>query len=843
MRYCALTRRIILEEIAQKTYRSLEWERLKNFLTAEAESALGQHLCHELHPVSDSEQVKRRLDETEEVMFMLQARSGLSAAGLPWLEEQLSRLEAGASLSGAEFGQIKTMLKIAQAMKTSINLLPRESFPRIVFYYDSIHALPQVKKQIEEVVDDQGNFLDSASDLLYQLRREVSRLQAQISSELQKIIHSSTLSKALQEPIYTQRNGRFVLPVNANQRSVVPGIVHDSSASGLTIYVEPLSVLELSNKKRLKESEIEREIIRILDQLGRALQEHVNELKSNYETIGKLDAISARARLALKYDGKKPELSAQILIDYKQARHPLLVLQTNVASIVANDITIGDNQEHERTLIITGPNTGGKTVLLKTIGIFALMVRSGLLLPVSDHSTTCIFDHVYADIGDEQSLEQSLSTFSSHMQNIVNIVDRASRGTLVLLDEVGAGTDPREGAALAKSLLEFLNSTGAMTIATTHFSELKTMAYSDRAFLNGSLEFNEITLSPSYRLKLGVPGSSKAMAIAHRLGLNDAIVDRANELVLTDDKDFQSTIDQLEKRMLEMENREQRLNEATEAAERERREYEQKKKELTVASEKTRSTLAAQLNDEFQTSKEYVRHLIADLQKEPGIAKAQKVQKELDSLRKELGWLDKANTPANASKPRFTPGQSVKVRSLNQRGILVSITEKKADGSEAIATVKAGSLNLKVPLSDLELSGGGAGSGSGTGSDHETRPGKSRLQKMTADIKRRGGGSASHQQSSNQHSNHSNQIRVFVRTSSNTLDIRGQRVDEGLSNLDQFLNQAMVHETSPLMVIHGHGTGALKSAVRDALASNNALEQYRPGENHEGGDGVTIVEL
>jgi DNA mismatch repair protein MutS2 len=829
-----------LDEITEKTYRSLEWERLKNFLTAEAESALGQHLCHELKPANDLEQVERRLDETEEAMFMLQARSGLSAAGLPLLEEHLARLEAGASLSGSEFGLLKTMLKIAQSMKTAINLLPRESFPRIFSYNNSIYALPQVKKQIEEIVDDQGNVIDSASDLLYQLRREVARLQTQISTELQKIIHASTLSKALQEPIFTLRNGRFVLPVNANQRAAVPGIVHDSSASGLTVYIEPLSVLELSNKKRLKESEIEREIIRILDELGRALQEHIHELKSNYETTGKLDAISARARLSIKYDGRKPELSKQVLIDYKQARHPLLVLQSNISSIVANDIAIGDNQEHQRTLVITGPNTGGKTVLLKTIGIFALMVRSGLLLPVGEHSTTCIFNNVYADIGDEQSLEQSLSTFSSHMQNIVNIVDRASRGTLVLLDEVGAGTDPREGAALAKSLLEFLNGTGAMTIATTHFSELKTMAYSDHAFLNGSLEFNEITLSPSYRLKLGVPGSSKAMTIAHRLGLNDTIVRRANELVTTDDKDFQATIDQLEKRMLEMENRERRLNEATEAAQRERLEYEQKKKELTVASERTRSTLAAQLNDEFQTSKEYVRHLIAELQKEPGIAKAQKVQKELDSLRKELGWLDKANTSAGASKPRFTPGQSVKISSLNQRGILVSIAEKKSDGSEAIATVKAGSLNLKVPVSDLELSGSGNGGGSGRGSEHESRPGRSRLQKMTADMRKREASSASQHDGAGQHSN---QIRVFVRTSNNTLDIRGQRVDEGLANLDQFLNQAMVNETSPLMVIHGHGTGALKSAVRDALASNNALEQYRPGENHEGGDGVTIVEL
>lgn len=822
---------ITLDEIAQKTYRSLEWERLKNFLVAEAESALGKALCHDLAVLTSPEQIQKSLDETEEVLFMLQARSGLSAAGLPLLEEQLSRLEAGASLSGVEFFQIKTMLKIAQAMKTSLNLLPRESFPRIVDYANALHALPEVKKQIEIVVDDQGCVLDSASDALYQLKRDVSRLQAQISAELQKIIHSSTLSKALQEPIYTQRNGRFVLPVNANQRATIPGIVHDSSASGLTIYVEPLSVLELSNKKRLKESEIEREIARILDQLGRALHEHSHELKENYETAGKLDAISARARLALKYDGRKPELSTQVSINYRGARHPLLVLQSSADSVVPNDIAIGDNQERGRTLIITGPNTGGKTVLLKTIGIYALMARAGLLLPVSGQSTTHIFQNIYADIGDEQSLEQSLSTFSSHMQNIVKIVDRASPESLILLDEVGVGTDPREGAALAQSLLEFLSSTGAMTVATTHFSELKTMAYADQTYLNGSLEFNEITLSPSYRLKLGVPGSSKAMTIAHRLGLKSPIVDRANELVSKDDKDFQAIVDQLEKRMSELEKREQLMNEAIQAAERERLDYEQKQKELTVASEKTRFKLAAQLNDEFQTSKEYVRHLIADLQKEPGIAKAQKVQKELDLLRKELGWLDEAKIVGDNSRPRFSPGQEVKVRSLNQRGTLVSIAAKKSDSGDSIAIVKAGSLSLKVPLSDLEPAG----------KTHEIqRPRNSRLEKMASDIRRSGARSRSGESSTDRQAN---QIKVFVRTSTNTLDLRGQRVDEGLANLDQFLNQALVHETSPLMIIHGHGTGALKNAVRESLASNNALQSYRPGENYEGGDGVTIVEL
>ena len=830
-----------MDETAIKTYRSLEWERLKTFLTAEADSSCGQTLCRELEPAVSLVEISARLDETEELLFMIQGRSDLSAAGLPNLDDQLQRLQAGGSLAAQEFVQIKTMVKIAHSMRSSIGLLPKESFPRIVHYHQSLHLLTQVVTQIERVVDDGGNILDSASDLLYQLRHEVARLQSQIASELQKIIHSSSLSKVLQEPIYTVRNGRFVVPVNASQRATIPGIVHDSSASGLTVYVEPLAVLELSNKKRLKESEIEREIARLLEELGRSVRDHHVQLLENYHTVAALDAISARARLALKYGGRKPELSDKLRIDYKQARHPLLMLQNNNANVVPNDIVIGDGEEHERTLIITGPNTGGKTVLLKTIGIFALMIRAGLLLPVGEGSSTSIFENVYADIGDEQSLEQSLSTFSSHMQNIVRIVDRARRGTLVLLDEVGVGTDPREGAALAKSLLEYLNGSGAMTVATTHFSELKTMAYSDDAFLNGSMEFDEVTLSPSYRLKLGIPGSSKATTIAHRLGLKDAVVERAVAILKTEEKDLQSTIEQLEERMSSLQKREDELTEALRAAQSEKSELEAQKNELTNNTEKSRVSYAAQLNDEFNYSKEYVRQMIAELQKEPSIAKAQRVQKELDSLRKDLGWMEKNNDATKSAPTKFAPGQTVKVRSLNQRGVLLSVDQPKANRQDAIALVKAGSLSLKVPLSDLELISEAAAQIAGQPQQsHRSKAARAQANSRRGERSSPGG---AHGLTEVQGSGHSNQIRVFVRTGSNTLDLRGQRVDEALSNLDQFLNQAIVHETSPVMVIHGHGTGALRNAVRDALTSNNALEQFRPGENYEGGDGVTIVEL
>ncbi len=411
-----------MEEIVARTYKSLEWERLKSFLVAEANCHAGRSLCRDLPVALDKAQCQRLLDETQEVTDMIQARTALDAAGLPVLDETFERLSRGAALTAHDFIEVKTMLKLSQKMKSGISLLPQESFPRITAYDKRLHALPEAIKAIERIINDDGGITDDASPMLKQLRREVQKLQTSIHHELTKIIHSPSHSKALQEPIYTQRNGRHVLPVNAGMRNAIVGIVHDSSASGLTVYVEPMAVVELANNVRLKEAAIEREIARILDELARQMQTHCPLFSENYAVVAELDAISARARLGLKFKGSKPEIADEQLIDYKQARHPLLVLQTSMSEVVPNDINLGGKSGDSQTLVITGPNTGGKTVLLKTVGIFALMLRAGLLLPVAPGSVGCIFTQIFADIGDEQSLEQNLSTFSSHMQNIVQIV-------------------------------------------------------------------------------------------------------------------------------------------------------------------------------------------------------------------------------------------------------------------------------------------------------------------------------------------------------------------------------------------------------------------------------------
>lgn len=801
------------EDIQKRTLRVLEWDRLKQFVAHEADSAGGKQLCLNLELSEHRIVIEQLLDETKEALAMYQARSGMSAAGLPELDEVLERLKIGASLSSAELLAVRNTLVIGRKFRSNLSQLESEHFPRLTAF---MPALPQAEKLIQEIdnaIDDGGNVKDKASPLLRSLRQEVLKYDSMIKETLQRIIHSATQAKALTDPLYTQRNGRFVLPVNASMRSSVNGIVHDSSASGLTVYVEPIAVLELSNQQRMKQAEIEREIARILDVLTRFAISHFEAITDTYATCIQLDAIMARAKIAFKYKGERPELSQDEKFHLFNARHPLLMLQDEQTVVVPNDIVLGGNAG--RTLIITGPNTGGKTVLLKTIGIFSLMLRAGLLLPVSPGSTAAIFTRVCADIGDEQSLEQSLSTFSSHMKNIVEVVDQCAAGSLVLLDELGAGTDPREGAALARAVLEFLNQSGAVTISTTHFGELKTLAYTEPSFVNGSLDFDEQTLSPTYKLRLGVPGSSKATTIARRLGLNASVIDRARELVEVHDQDLQRTVELLEIKLREATVREEQAQVAKQQAEELKRETEEQMRKLELDTRALRQKQINEIESEFKVGKDYIKHLIADLQKQPSITKAQKAQQEMEKVRNELGWKNLAEDRV----PTLTVGQSVKVLSLNQIGVvteIISETPKEA----AQVTVKCGNLRIKVPKTDLEMLA-------------QDKQKQIQLNKQKSTVK----------VEAPVHRTKGSTIDVFVRTAANTLDLRGKRVDDGMADLVQFLDDNLLTNTSPLMIIHGHGTGAMKNAVRDYLHKQMPKGTYRPGDIHEGGDGVTMVTL
>ncbi|CAN5157700.1 endonuclease MutS2 [soil metagenome] len=801
------------DDIQKRTLRVLEWDRLKNFVAQEADSVGGKRLCLNLELAEHRAVIEQLLDETNEGLFMHQARSGMSAAGLPEIADILERLQIGASLSSAELLAVRTTLVIGRKFRSNLSQLEPQHFPKLTAYSA---ALPQAEKLIQEIdnaIDDGGNVKDKASPLLKSLRGEVGKFDGMIKDTLQRIIHSANQSKALTDPLYTQRNGRFVLPVNASMRSSVSGIVHDSSASGLTVYVEPIAVLELSNQQRIKQAEIEREIARILEVLSRFAISYLEAISSTYTTCMQLDAIMARSKIAFRYKGERPTLSKDEKFNLLNARHPLLMLQDEQSVVVPNDIVLGGSAGN--TLIITGPNTGGKTVLLKTIGIFSLMLRAGLLLPVSAGSTAAIFTRVCADIGDEQSLEQSLSTFSSHMKNIVEIVDQCAAGSLVLLDELGAGTDPREGAALARSVLEFLNQSGAVTISTTHFGELKTLAYTEPSFINGSLDFDEQTLSPTYKLRLGVPGSSKATTIAMRLGLNASVIERAIALVEVHDQDLQRTVELLEVKLREATVREEQAQQAKQQAEELKRFTEEQMRKLEVDTRTLRQKQINEIESEYKVGNDYIKHLIADLQKQPSINKAQKAQQELEKVRNELGW----KSIAEENSPTIAVGQSVKVISLNQIGVVAEIMAETAKEAAQV-TVRCGNLRIKVPKSDLEMLG------QEKQKQIQQNKQKTNVKVETPNYRTKG-----------------SSIDVFVRTAANTLDLRGKRVDDGMSDLVQFLDDNLLTNTSPLMIIHGHGTGAMKNAVRQHLHSEMPKGSYRSGDIHEGGDGVTMVTL
>lgn len=791
-----------------RTLRALEWDRLKTFLADEAHTTKSRELCLSLMPEKGLSLCQILLEETKEAISLIESRSGFNFESLPDLSETLQRLKANAALSGKELAYVKHTLTATRLTRSSLSLLDKQSFPQLTKFVAELFSLEKLANEIDAAIEDDGEVKSTASPLLNQLRSQVHNLDNQIRDELTKIIQKNAQSKALQEPIFTMRNDRYVIPVVASMRGSIDGIVHDSSASGLTVYVEPISVVELENKLRLKQAEIEREIARILSQLSAVCHAHHAEIETSFNTLIQLDFIMSRARLGIKYEGYCPPLSNDGPMKLIAARHPLMVLRQKErgTETIPNDIKLSVD---ERSFIITGPNTGGKTVYLKTAGLLCLMIKSGLTLPVKSGSEALYFNEIYADIGDEQSIEQNLSTFSSHMTNIVEIVDEANAGDLVLLDEIGAGTDPKEGAALARAILEELNSAMVYTIASTHYGELKTLAYATKGFINASLKFDETNLAPTYHLQIGIPGASKATTMARRLGLDTNVVQAAEKFLQASEADLQKTIEQLETKLKSLAQLEEQARKATEIAHQKEHEASAQLKAIESEKEKLKTTYARELEEDLRAAQDTVRQLIKDLQSKPSSQKAQQAQKQIEQIRQALHWTDKATEP---SAGEVKVGQKVKVKSLNQTGIVIEIPES----TSGQVTVKVGNFPVKVAMSDLTIV------------DHSLNSAQ-KSQKVKYQSQPASPSSA--------------QVNVFVQTAANTLDLRGQRVLEALDELEKFLDHSTVARLSPVMIIHGHGTGAVKAAVRDYLKTSSYVDLFRPGESYEGGDGVTVVEL
>ncbi|HAY73935.1 MAG TPA: endonuclease MutS2, partial [Ruminococcaceae bacterium] len=649
---------------------------------------------------------------------------------------------------------------------------------------------------------------DNASPTLADIRRKIRTQESKVRDQLGKYTHNSNFSKYLQDNIITMRNGRYVIPVRNEYRGEVPGLVHDTSSSGATVFIEPMPIVEANNQIKLLKNKEEDEIDRILAELSANVGSFANSIKSSYECAVELNLIFAKAQLAYAMRASVPQLNNEGIIELRRARHPLI----DKNKVVPVDISLGTDFD---TIVITGPNTGGKTVSIKTIGLMSLMAMCGLMLPVDDRSRISVFDHVLADIGDEQSIEQSLSTFSSHMTKIVSILEEADERSLVLIDELGAGTDPIEGAALAVSILEQLRNQGAKIAATTHYAELKSYALQTPGVINGSCEFDVQSLKPTYRLLIGIPGRSNAFAISKRLGISDEIIEHAQELVSNENVRFEDVVDRLEQSRAKMEKEREEARKIREEADRELEKAQKLKADIETLRQKELEDAKGQAVRITEQAKREAYQLLNDLEmlkKQQAKEKnaAEMARRARAVIKKDLNAIDSASDPIVALGndedyvlPRpLKIGDTVIIADIGNEATVVTLKDKKG-----LVTVQMGTMKTRVKEENLRL----------------IEKKKSVEKKRTVATGRM-----------------ESRMNMKAQTS---VDLRGMTVEEGILELDRYIDHALRMGINEFTVIHGKGTGVLRSAVRDYLKKSKYVKTSRLGTFGEGEDGVSIVTL
>lgn len=773
----------------------LEFPKIVSKLEVKAQTALGKELCQNLMPINDMILVEKLQQETREGVEVLRLKGGFSLGGVRDIRLYLKRLSLGGELTAEQLLEISSTIYGSRNVKRFIAKINEEnSLPILYSHVEEIKDLKHIEDKINSCINDYGEIVDSASSELRTIRNNIRTLESRVKEKLEQIIRNSNNQKALQDQIITIRNGRYAIPVKQEYRTLFGGIVHDQSASGATLFIEPEVVVQINNQLKEQLLKEEKEIERILRNLSNTVREEVEALTLIVEHLGIIDFIQAKAELAREMKGIQPKLNNKGVLNIKKARHPLI--PTN--EVVPIDVNLG---KEFTSIVITGPNTGGKTVSLKTVGILTLMAMSGLHIPAEENSELAVFTSVYADIGDEQSIEQSLSTFSGHLKNIVKILDEMDDASLILLDELGAGTDPTEGAALAIAILEKIKFIGARVIATTHYSELKAYAYNQENVVNASVEFDIETLRPTYRLLIGVPGRSNAFNIAQRLGLSEDIIRFAKGQISEDNLQVESMIASLEV------NRRSAEKERIEA-EAARKKVEQINKELEMKIEDLERQKQKLLEDAKKKAEEIVikarkeaEEVITELRKfaleeQAGIKEHRLIEmkKRLEESIPDI----KEKTPKLTKKQeKIEAGDEVKVLSIGQKGTVV----EQADNNEFV--IQIGILKMKVNKSDLEV----------------IKP----INKGYKNI---------------------NVISVkrdsIVR---NELDVRGQNVEEAIMNIDRYLDEAFMEGYGQVSIIHGKGTGALRTGLQDFLRKHPHVSKIRLGQFGEGGSGVTIVEL
>lgn len=787
----------------EKSLNILELPVVLDMLAAEAVTDGGKEACRSLRPSSDRLEVKNRLAETSAAKEMMVVRGSPSLSGIKDIRPSLSRADLGGSLNTIELLNIARVLQCARLVKgyTSDDKLGKSCIDHL---FAALHANRFLEEKITGSIVGEDEISDSASSELANIRRKIRAASARVRDCLQKIISSPSYAKVLQEPIITMRSDRFVVPVKAECKGAIPGLVHDISASGATLFIEPMAAVKANNELRELAAKEKTEIERILAELSADCAAHAEDIASDYSYLITLDGIFARAKLSYKLNGIEPELREKGVV-LRRARHPLL--PKNKA--VPISLELGEDFD---TLIITGPNTGGKTVTLKTIGLLNVMAQCGLHIPADDGSGVPVYRHVLADIGDEQSIEQNLSTFSAHMTNIVHILGECDADSLLLFDELGAGTDPTEGAALAIAVIEHARKLGADVAATTHYAELKVYATNENGIQNASCEFDVETLSPTYRLLVGVPGKSNAFAISERLGLSKDIIDDAKARIGVQNASFEATIEKLEqtRALLERDRAEtaKKLREAEESAKKAAFLRAELSVRLEKADEKARRDAERIISDARRTAEDTFAELDEMRRKMNEDEQAQEVNRARSELRRKLNESQskvKAKQPEKPAEDKKSArevraGDTVEIKSM---GVKAEVVDVNPDGS---LNLRAGIMNVKLKPDDVYLIEGHAA--------------KQKKQSVTL-----AGSTAP---------------RVAV---SPEIDLRGMESIEAVNAAEQYIDSAVMGKLKTVTIIHGKGTGALRAAVQQMLKRNKAVKSYRLGRFGEGESGVTIVEL
>ena len=793
----------------EKSLRILEYNKIIEMLSSKAHSKAGKLLCDGLKPIDNLNEVISSLQNTDDALKRLLRNGNISFAGNKDIRQSLLRLKKGSSLNALELLLICDLLEASSRVKSYLKKEhPDDEDDSLDKYYAMLEPLTKHSLEIRRCIISEDEIADDASSELKAIRRHIKGTNDKIHSELTRMVNT-TYRTYLQDAVITMRDGRYCIPVKAEYKSNVPGMVHDQSGSQSTFFIEPAAIVNLNNELKQLSIDEEREVGVILAKLSSDLSDHLDEIMTDSEVLTTLDFIFAKANLALDMNATRPLYNVFGHVNLKKARHPLL----DKNKVVPIDIKLGYDFD---LLIITGPNTGGKTVALKTIGLLSLMGQAGLFIPAKDASELSIFDNIYADIGDEQSIEQSLSTFSSHMKNIVEILHEADEKSLCLFDELGAGTDPIEGAALAISVLSDLHARKVRSVATTHYSELKVYALQEEGVENACCEFDVDTLRPTYRLLIGIAGKSNAFAISSKLGLPSYIIDDAKSRISKKDESFEDVLTELENNRVIIENEKAEIEKLKREIELLKKDYENRQKKLLESKDKIIREATEEAREILQDAKNTADTAIRDLMKKENRGDIRSMERNRTKLREKIDntnskvSINSSTVNKKKNKPSdFKLGEDVRIISLNMEGTINSLPDSKGN-----LYVLCGIMRMQAKMDDIEFI--------------------DKPDIIVKDMKFKSGdlSKKSHQKSLSKASSISMEINLL-----------GKMVDEAIAELDKYLDDAYLSHLSSVRIVHGKGTGALRNAIHNYLKNVSYVSSYRLAEYGEGDAGVTIVEF